>query len=181
MTSPDFMYPQPTDDELAAQQPLDLPVSSRMHGTYCADRAHSAHRDPSWHPGPISGAAGPTLGSADTHVNPARVGRIALTLAIIAAGASLVSSVILGLTVGPTEAADNHYFAETPAWYRGLGIGLFGLQALCAALGITGLIIGIVAAVTGRGRTQGTIATAIALVGPFISFALFLVLSFAFA
>lgn len=188
MTSPDFMYPQPTDDELAAQQPIGLPVGSRVHGTYSADQAHPARRDPSAHHDPTSGPidptpgpAGPTSGSADPHVSPARVGRIALTLAIIAGGVSFISSVILGVTVGPIEAADGHYFSDTPAWYRGLAIGLFGLQALCTALGITGLIMGIVAAVTGRGRTQGIIATAIALVAPLISFALFLVLSFAFA
>lgn len=156
MTSPDFMYPQPTDDELAAQQPFAAAVGSPRPA------------------GPSSSDSETT--NADSH----QLGRLAVILTIIAVGLSLIASIVLGTTIGPIEAETGRYFTDAPDWYRNLAIGLFGLQALCTALGITGLIMGIVSIATGRGRTQGIIASAVALVAPFISLSVFIVLAFMF-
>ena len=163
MTSPDFMYPQPTDDELAAQQPLAAAIGSR---------------------GPVepSSASGPnSLDPEPTTADSRHLGRLAAALTISAAGLSLIASIVLGVTVGPVEAANGRYFTDVPDWYRNLAIGLLGLQALCTAIGLTGLTMGIVSAVTGRGRTQGIIASAVALVAPFISVGVFIILAFMFA
>ena len=174
MTSPDFMYPQPTDDELAAQQPYTPalggpgivpgtgPTAGVGHTLTSPDNAADSRP-------PVADAKGPRLGKA------------ALVIAIVAAVLSLIASIILGMTVGPMEAEYGYYFTDTPSWYGNLAVALFGLQALCAALGITGLIMGIVSAATNRGKTQGTVAIAIAVLAPFLSFALFMVLSFALA
>lgn len=108
-----------------------------------------------------------------------RLGRWALLLALAAAGISLVASAILGVTAGPAKAATGSYFGDD-AWYTNLGVTLFSVQALCTVAGLTGLVLGIVAAVSDRGRTLGIIATAVAVVAPIVSFALFLILSFAF-
>ncbi|GAA0037219.1 hypothetical protein JCM18882A_32110 [Brevibacterium metallidurans] len=109
------------------------------------------------------------------------MGKAALILSIIAAGLSLIASAILGSTVGPMEAASGYYFSDLPSWYTGIAVGLFSVQGLCAVLGLTGLVMGIVATATRRGRTQGILAIAIAAFAPVISFALFVILSFALA
>lgn len=183
MTSPDFMYPQPTDDELAAQQPRTPALSGRAGG---------AARAPVSLPGTgvsaasaVSKASGDPAASAaaasNTEENRPRFGKVALVVAILAAGMSLISSIILGATIGPMEASSGYHFTDTPSWYQNLAFVLFGLQALGAALGITGLIMGIVSAVTGRSRTQGIVAIAITILAPLVSFAVFMVLSFTIA
>lgn len=159
MTSTNFAYPQPTDDELAAQ------MSADDHFPNHPNRSGPSGSVPA--PGP--GALSP------------RLGRAALILSIIAAGLSLIASAILGSTVGPMEAASGYYFSDLPSWYTGIAVGLFSVQGLCAVLGLTGLVMGIVATATGRGRTQGILAIAIAAFAPIISFALFVILSFALA
>lgn len=174
MTSPDFMYPQPTDDELAAQQPYTPAlgghgIASGVGQTADVGRALTPPDNAADSRSPVAGA------------NRPRLGKVALVTAIVAAGLSLIASIILGVTVGPMEVEYGSYFTDTPSWYRNLAIALFGLQALCAALGITGLIMGIVSAVTGRGRTQGIVAIAITVLAPFLSFAIFIILSFTFA
>ncbi|SDS23028.1 hypothetical protein SAMN04489751_1532 [Brevibacterium sandarakinum] len=167
MTSPDFMYPQPTDDELAAQQPYTTTLGSHAH---VVDHTPASSGTETDHDGtPPAGA------------NRPRLGKVAMVVAIIAAGLSLIASFVLGLTLGPMEIEYGYYFTDTPSWYRNLAIALFGLQALCTAIGITGLIMGIVSAATGRGRTQGIIAVAITVLAPFVSFAIFMILGFAFA
>lgn len=167
MTSPDFTYPQPTDDELAAQQPYTAAVGSHVH---------SPGRSPA---SPSAVAAHDGASPADA--NRLLLGKVALVITIIAAGLSLIASFILGVTIGPMEANYGHYLTDTPSFYRNLAIALAGLQVLCAALGVTGLIMGIISATTGRARTQGIIAIALAVLVPFISFGIFIILSFTFA
>ena len=179
MTSPDFMYPQPTDDELAAQQPLAAALGSHMVASSTGQTAGAGHIHSSAHT-PVSSGSETHSRIAMTDANRARLGKVALATAIVAAGLSLIASIILGVTVGPTEAEYGYYFTDAPDWYRNLAIGLFGLQALCTALGITGLIMGIVSVATGRGRTQGIVAVAITVLAPFISFSVFLILAFMF-
>lgn len=181
MTSPDFMYPQPTDDELAAQQPRTAAIGNRGHGASGDDIGTREARVSPAHGAATSSEPSASLGSSGPRAGSARLGTIALALAIIGAGLSLIASVFLGMTVGPMEAASGYHFSDTPSWYRNVAIGIFSLQALCTALGIAGLIMGIVATVSGRGRTQGIVATAIALLAPVISFGAFLIFSFSFA
>lgn len=170
------MYPQPTDDELAAQQPYTAAAGSHVHGS-----GHS--------PGsPVSPdfSASPGTEFAHEQVTPTgtnrpRLGKIALVLTIIAAGLSLIASIFLGVTIGPMESDNGYFFTDTPSWYQNLAIALSGLQILCAALGVTGLIMGIVSAVTGAARTQGIVAIAIAVLAPLVSFGIFMILTFTFA
>ncbi|MCF2573511.1 hypothetical protein [Brevibacterium sp. UCMA 11754] len=181
MTSPDFMYPQPTDDELAAQQPYTAALGLGSH-------AHDAGHSPASPDSSASLRSPRALGTELAHdevtptgANRPRLGKIALVLTIIAAGLSLIASIILGVTIGPMENDSGYFFADTPSWYQNLAIAFSGLQVLCAALGVTGLIMGIVSAVTGTARTQGIVAIAIAVLAPFISFGIFMVLAFTFA
>src|SRR5699024_1123722 len=102
-------------------------------------------------------------------------------MALIATVLTLAASAILGATVGPAEAAAGYYFTDTPDWYQSLATGLVGLQVLCAGVGVTGLIMGIVSAVTARGRAFRTIAIAAPAIAPFLSSGTFVALSFAFA
>lgn len=169
------MYPQPTDDELAAQQPRTEVPGTRTG----ALGGHASASGGDHEPPPLSPEASFNTSSAEA--NHPRLGRAALAIAISAAGISLISSIVLALTIGGMEAKYGYNFADIPTWYRNVAIGLFGLQALCAALGITGLIMGIVAAVTDRGRTQAIVATAISVMAPFVSFGLFTILSFTLA
>ena len=106
------------------------------------------------------------------------LGKVAVALSIVAMVLSLAASVILGATVGPSEAASGYYFTDTPDWYQTLATVLVGVQGLCTCVGITGIILGITAAVTGRGRTPGIIAIAVAAIAPFVSFGTFVALSF---
>lgn len=151
MTPPNFMYPQPTDAELASQHTGFTAPPNLQH-----DAQAPAERSP-------------------------RLGVVALTFSIIAASASLITTVALALIVGPSEAADGYYFSDIPAWMQSLAIGLLGLQGILTGLGIAGLITGIIATVTARGRTQGIIASVVAALAPLVSFAVFVILSFAAA
>ena len=175
MASPDFMYPQPTDDELAAQQPR-----TEAPGTRTGALGGHAPASGGDHGQAIASEAAPS-GASSAEANHPRLGSAALAIAITAAGISLITSIILALTIGPMEATYGYNFSDIPTWHQNVAITLFGLQALCAALGITGLIMGIVSAVTDRGRTQAIVATAIAVMAPFVSFGLFMTLSFALA
>lgn len=178
MTSPDFMYPQPTDDELAAQQPSTaaLGLGNHVHGA-----SHSHGSVVSHAPASPSTATDHNGAVSPAGANRPLLGKLALVLTIIAAGLSLIISIILGITIGPMENTGGYYFTDAPSWYQNLAIAFAGLQVLCAALGITGLIMGIVAAATSRARTQGIVAIAIAVLAPFISFGFFMILSFTFA
>jgi vacuolar-type H+-ATPase subunit I/STV1 len=164
MTSTDFTYPQPTDDELAAQQPWNPAPNAPL--IYSSPGAGFDH------------TAGPHEADA---TNSPTLGRTAMVLSIVAGVLSVVASVILGATVGPAEAASGYYFTDTPDWYQTLAAVLVGLQALCTGLGLTAIVLGIVAAVTDRGRTFAIFAIAAAVIAPFVSFATFVALSFAFA
>jgi hypothetical protein len=188
MTSPDFTYPQPTDDELAAQQPrtpsLHAPLIYSSPGTgfdHCEYAPHSRAAGATRAAG-TAGAIGTTRAAraADPAESPA-LGKTALILSILATVLTLAASALLGATVDPAEAASGYYFTDTPDWYQGLAIGLVALQALCACLGTAAIVMGIVSTITGRGRTFGIVAIAAAAVAPFASFGTFLALSFAFA
>lgn len=185
------MYPQPTDDELAAQQPYTAPAGSHVHG-FDASAASPGSTTSPRSPASLSSSASlrspvsPGTGLphdelASTETNRPRLGKVALVLTIIAAGLSLIASIILAVTVGPMENANGHFFTDTPSWYQNLAIALSGLQVLCAALGVTGLIMGIFSAATGAARTQGIVAIAIAVLAPFVSFGIFMMLAFTFA
>lgn len=173
------MYPQPTDDELAAQQPYTAALGSQVN---------TLSRPPgsplTAHSGAFSAAPGTEAGQDGTspaEANRPLLGKVALVITIIAAGLSLLASIIFGVTIGPLENEHGYFFTDTPGWFQNLVIALAGLQVLCAALGVTGLIMGIVSAVSDRARTQGIVAIAIALLAPSISFALFMILSFTIA
>ncbi|MBM6590715.1 hypothetical protein [Brevibacterium sp. RIT 803] len=180
MTSPDFMYPQPTDDELAAQQPYTAALGLGSHAHDTSHRSAS-HKHSSGHPPASTNAETDLDGATSAGANRPQLGKVSLVLTIVAAGLSLLSSIVLGVTIGPSEAEFGDYFTDVPRWYQNLAIALAGLQVLCAALGVTGLIMGIVSAGTGRARTQGFVAIAIAISAPLISLGTFLVLSFTFA
>lgn len=167
MTSPDFMYPQPTDDELAAQQPYTAALGSQVHTSNRSPASPSTEAD--------HGETSP----ADA--NRPLLGKVALGITIIAAGLSLLASITLGVTIDPMEKAHGYFFTDIPSWYQNLAIALAGVQVLCAALGVTGFIMGIVSAANGRARTQGIVAIAIAFLAPSISFGLFMILSLAIA
>lgn len=166
MTSPNFMYPQPTDDELAAQVRAGAPPDL------------TAHSQAPPHGVVGSGPTVPVSAAGSRPPGSPFLGKAALALTLVAAGVTLVASAVLGITVGPEEAANGSYFGGE-SWRTTLGVTLFGLQALCAVVGLTGLTLGIVATVTDRGRTPGIIATAVAVIAPIVSFALFIILSFA--
>ncbi len=175
------MYPQPTDDELASQQPSTAALGLGHHVHGGSNGASHSH-------GSVIGQTPASLNTETNHggmspagANRPLLGKLALVLTIIAAGLSLLISIILGITIGPMENANGYYFTDAPSWYQNLAIVFAGLQVLCAALGFTGLIMGIVAAVTGRARTQGIVAISIAVLAPFISFGVFMILSFTFA
>ena|SRR5699024_8149853 len=184
MTSTDFTYPQPTDDELAAQQPRSpsphapLIYSSPGAGLEQYERAP----DPSGAAGP-AGAPGGVAGvpGAAVSAKSPTLGKTALVFALIGAVLTLAASAILAATIGPTEAASGYYFTDVPEWHQSLATGLAGLQVLCAGMGITAIIMGIVSAVTARGRTFAIIAIAAAAIAPLLSFGTFVALSFAFA
>jgi hypothetical protein len=194
MTSTDFTFPQPTDDELAAQQPRNSrPQSPLIYasagagfnhydqgaqpvGTDVAG-AYSAHSDGSG----VSGAVSTPGASATVEANSRTLGKTAMVLSIVAVVLSVAASAILGATVGPTEAASGYYFTDTPDWYQTLSTVLVGLQALCTGLGLTGLVLGIVSAVASRGRAFGIVAIAAAAIAPFVSFGTFVALGFTFA
>lgn len=199
MTSTDFSYPQPTDDELAAQQPRNPgdnvpPIYSspgagfdqyehapNQVGTDAAD-ANSAGANSGSVGGARTAGTMDTAGSSATGaVNSPTLGKTAMALSIIAGALSLVASAILGATIGPSEAASGYYFSDIPDWHQTLAAVLAGLQALCTGLGVLGIVLGIVSAVTARGRTFGIVAIAAALIAPFVSFGTFVALSFAFA
>ncbi|SMX73315.1 hypothetical protein BANT918_00875 [Brevibacterium antiquum CNRZ 918] len=173
MTSPDFTYPQPTDDELAAQQPYTAARGNHVHGVVHSSAVGQAPTSPGVQPDhdriSPAGANRPLLGT------------VALVVTIVSAGLSLLASIVLGVTIGPMENENGYYFADTPSWYQNLAIALAGLQVLCAALGVTGLIMGIVSVATSRARTQGVVAIAIAALAPFVSFGIFMILSFTVA
>ena len=173
MTSPNFMYPQPTDDELASQQPW--PTGPTGAPSAPGGEPHSDYGGPNPQQAALHQQTHPPVEKSP------RLGVVALTLSIIAACASLVASIVLALTVGPAEAASGYYFTDIPEWMQTLSIGLLGLQGLLTGLGIAGLITGIIATVTARGRTQGIIATAVAVLAPLVSFGVFVTMSFAAA
>ncbi|WP_420095493.1 hypothetical protein [Brevibacterium sediminis] len=167
MTSTDFSYPQPTDDELAAQQPrVPTPPAQPIYASPHPDDLADAHDSAAARVDGAASAKSPTLG------------KVAVALSIVAMVLSLAASVILGATVGPSEAASGYYFTDTPDWYQTLATVLVGVQGLCTCAGVTAIILGITAAVTGRGRTPGVIAIAVAAIAPFVSFGTFIALSF---
>lgn len=167
MTSTDFSYPQPTDDELAAQQPrVPAPPVHPVYASPRPDDLADAHNGVNTRMDGAASVKSPTLG------------KVAVALSIVAMALSLAASVILGVTVGPSEAASGYYFTDTPDWYQTLATVLVGVQGLCTCLGLTGMILGITAAVTGRGRTPGIIAIAISAIAPFVSFGTFVALAF---
>src|SRR5699024_5259236 len=184
MTSTDFTYPQPTDDELAAQQPRSpSPHAPLIYSSPGAGLEQYEHApDPSGAAGPagVPGGVAGVPGAAVSAKSPT-LGKTALVFALIGAVLTLAAAAILAATIGPTEAASGYYFTDVPEWYQSLATGLVGLQVLCAGMGITAIIMGIVSAVTARGRTFGIIAIAAAAIAPLLSFGTFVALSFAFA
>lgn len=184
MTSTDFTYPQPTDDELAAQQPRSpSPHAPLIYSSPGAGLEQYEHApDPSGAAGPagVPGGVAGVPGAAVSAKSPT-LGKTALVFALIGAVLTLAASAILAATIGPTQAASGYYFTDVPEWYQSLATGLVGLQVLCAGVGITAIIMGIVSAVTARGRTFGIIAIAAAAIAPLLSFGTFVALSFVFA
>jgi hypothetical protein len=206
MTSTDFSFPQPTDDELAAQQPRVLgphpslidsspdtgfdshdgaprpssaTTSAGGAGMFAAGGAGMSSASST--ATPSAGDTAGALGRQAAEAKSPALGKAAMALSIVALVLSVAASAILGATVGPAEAASGYYFTDTPDWYQTLAAVLVGLQVLCTCLGITGLILGITAAVTARGRTVSIVAIAVAAVAPFVSFGTFIALIFAFA
>src|SRR5699024_5272456 len=113
MTSTDFTYPQPTDDELAAQQPRSpSPHAPRIRSPPVAGlEQYGRAPPPPGAAGPVAGAPGGVAGAPVSAKSPT-LGKPALGFALIGAVRTLVASAILGATVGPTEAASGYYFAD---------------------------------------------------------------------
>ncbi|RBP62259.1 hypothetical protein DFO66_11675, partial [Brevibacterium sanguinis] len=157
MSSPMFSYPQPTDDELAAQQPA-YPTSPPPAFTGDSSPLPEASPAPAASPHPDAPPADrPTDGS----LAASGLGRTALVLAIIAAALSVLASAVFGATIGPREAEFGTSFFEAPDWYSTLAIALVCVQGLCTLLGLTSLIIAVIAMISHRGRVPAMIAIAI--------------------
>lgn len=161
-----FSYPQPTDEELSAQQP-PYPPPINQSALTSQNFGHANAYPTTAEAGPSDVVTGQSLG----------LGRIAMILGIVATVLSVIASGILGGTVGPMEAEYGYYLSDTPNAYSNLAIVLLSLQGICTLLGLTGLIMGIFAIASNRGRTQGIIASVIAVLAPVISFGVFLIVS----
>lgn len=95
-----------------------------------------------------------------------RLDRRALALAVIALTGAIVSAVIVGATIGPMEAAHGRLLSDTPTWYQGIVWALGASQAAWAALGIAGLVAGIVARGRRGGGARAVVAILLAVLGP---------------
>lgn len=108
-----------------------------------------------------------------------KLGKTALLIGIIAAGLSIVASGVFGGVGGSLQAEHGDQFATAVNWFQPLTVVLLCIQVLCALLGLAGLIMGIVAAATNRGRVHGIIAAAIVIIGPAVSFGAYVIISIA--
>src|SRR5699024_3875701 len=112
MTSTDCTYPQPTDDELAAQQPRSpSPHAPLIYSSPGAGLEQYEHApDPSGAAGPagVPGGVAGVPGAAVSAKSPT-LGKTALVFALIGAVLTLAASAILAATIGPTEAASGYY------------------------------------------------------------------------
>jgi hypothetical protein len=123
-----------------------------------------------------------TGGAGAQRASDRRLGRVALALAAAAATASFACSVAVGLNLGPLQA--RAAFGEPLPGDDIASAAYFGLMAsnvLWTALGVAGLSLGVAATVKDRGRAEGTAAAVVSAVTPFLSFALWTLLSLATA
>jgi hypothetical protein len=96
-------------------------------------------------------------------------GTAALVLAIIAVVAGVVVGGLIGAGVSYWEDQYGYYFSDIPENLQGLLVIGVVTMFLWTALGITGLVLGIVAAARDRGRVRGVIAIVLAVVGPVLA------------
>lgn len=94
------------------------------------------------------------------------LGTAALVLTIIAVVAGVVVGGLIGGGVSYWEGEYGYYFDDIPENLQGLLVVGVVTMFLWTALGITGLILGIVAAARNRGRIRGVVAIVLAVAGP---------------
>lgn len=102
-----------------------------------------------------------------------RLGVVALWVAVIAAVGSIAVSAVNGVRLVDVQVDGLDGVTEEQQSSLATQFGLMGTQILWGLLGLWGLIQGIVAAVTDRGRRSGVAAIVIAVLFPVVSFAVF--------
>lgn len=121
------------------------------------------------------GTPGPLQSSQSVMVQRNRLATAALALAVIAASATIVCSVIVGLGLGPlqTRAAIGAELAGDAAMIS-VYYGLLLSNILWAIVGATGLVLGITAARQWKNRSRAIAAIVVAVAAPIVSFAIWL-------
>lgn len=136
----------------------------------------------SFQPQPVYGPPGyyaaPPVGP-----RPRTLGAVSMGIALGVFVLSLVASAFIGATTGPLShrtgtsfTADTaHLSSAQTAAFATIGI-LTAAQILLGTLfGILALVLGIIAAVTKRGRAFGVVGIAVAAAAPVLSFAVYLI------
>lgn len=100
-----------------------------------------------------------------------RTGTVALVLAVTAVVASLVCSLVVGVGLGPLEFRQQTG-APSPhdSAMAGLYIALAWSNVVWTGIGIWALVLGVTAIAKDRSRGAGIAAVVIAVVGPVVSF-----------
>lgn len=106
--------------------------------------------------------------------NSNRLGVVALWVAVIAAVGSIVVSAVNGTQIVGIQVDSLDGVTEDQQSLLATQFGLMGTQLAWALLGLWGLIQGIFAVATDRGRGAGIGAVVVAVLFPIISFAVFL-------
>lgn len=102
------------------------------------------------------------------------LGRTAAVLVVLSMALSIISSVVVGLGLGPVQwRRETGAVADGDGLREAVYLGLAGAQVVWVALATVGLVLGIVAAVRDRGRMAGVVAIVGAVLGPVVSFAVF--------
>lgn len=138
-------------------------------GPAAADELHRHERD-GWEP-PLSPFAAVPPPAVGTGKDEARLGRVAMVMAILVAGVSLLWSVLVGL-FGTTIYQYNDVSSQS--FHVGFNMQpnliAAGIQILLGTVfGIWALVQGIVAAATNRGRKFGVVAIVVAGAAPLLS------------
>jgi hypothetical protein len=117
-----------------------------------------------------------TPASTSTPAGDPKLGRTALTFAVIVLIAGLVASVLIGLFATNYAADDQSGFPQRP---DGLAMTLHFLGG--SVLGIIAIVLGLRAAILNRGRKLGIVAVLLAGAAPFISMVLWAIVTTAAA
>jgi hypothetical protein len=140
---------------------------------------------PLYAPPPVYAYAGPPVPSAGRPRSRA-LGLAAMIVALWVTLLSIVASVLTGLAIAPLVRYDPSTYGSpdgigrTPAQEQTFGLVtiLMGAHVLLGTLlGIVALVLGIVAAATGRGRAFGIVAIVLAVIAPIASYLVYTALT----